>query len=145
MATTGIYLNFDRVTEEAFLFYKQVFGTEFVGEVSRMGEVPAQEGVAPVAEEDEELIMHVALPILGGVMLMGTDATSSMGFDVRPGNNMYISLHPDTRAEADRLFAQLSEGGIVEMAMQDMFWGDYFGSFVDKFGVQWMINCENKN
>ena len=88
--------------------------------------------------------MHVALPTLGGHMLMGTDAPESMGFTVTPGNNVYINLEPDTKEEADKLFAALSEGGKVEMAMQDMFWGDYFGSFEDKFGIKWMVNTSGK-
>lgn len=88
--------------------------------------------------------MHVALPLLGGVMLMGTDAPESMGFTVKPGNNVYINLEPDTRQDTDRLFAALSAGGKVEMALQEMFWGDYFGSCVDPFGIQWMFNCSAK-
>lgn len=144
MATTSIYLNFDRVTEEAFLFYKHVFGTEFAGEIARMKDVPPQEGVPLLAEADKNLVMHVALPILGGTLLMGTDATGSMGFTVHQGNNVYISLHPDSRDEADRLFTTLSEGGVIEMPIQDMFWGDYFGSFVDKYGVRWMVNYSTK-
>lgn len=144
MAKVSVYLNFNRTTEAAFLFYKEVFQTEFVGEIARMGDAPPQEGMPELSEADKDLVMHVALPILGGFVLMGTDASSSMGFTVRPGNNVYISLHPDSRDEADRLFAALSEGGVAEMPMQDMFWGDYYGSFVDKFGVQWMINYSSK-
>lgn len=98
----------------------------------------------PISDADKNLVMHVALPILGGVMLMGTDAPESMGFKLKPGNNVYVSLHPDSRAEADRLFRELSVGGKVEMPMMDMFWGDYYGSFSDKFGVQWMINTSAK-
>ncbi len=75
---------------------------------------------------------------------MGTDASESMGFATKFGNNVYINLEPDTRAEADHLFNALSAGGKVEMAMADMFWGAYFGSFTDKFGVGWMVNCANK-
>jgi PhnB protein len=141
MARVSTYLNFPRNTEEAFKFYKSVFGTEFDGEISRMSEVPPQEGQPPLAEEDKNLVMHVALPILGGHVLRGTDAPESMGFTVNYGNNIYINLEPDTRAETDRLFSALSEGGQVEMPLQDMFWGDYFGACTDKFGVQWMFNC----
>lgn len=104
MATTGIYLNFSDQTEKAFEFYKSVFGGEFAGGVYRFGEAPPQEGMPPLAEKDKNLVMHVALPILGGVLLMGTDAPESMGFHIKPGNNMYVSLHPDSREEADRLF-----------------------------------------
>ena len=144
MAKVSTYLNFARETEAAFNFYKSVFGTEFVGKINRMGEVPAQPGQPPLAEGDKNLVMHVALPILGGHVLMGTDAPESMGFKVNFGNNIYINLEPDTRAETDRLFKALSEGGKVEMAPQEMFWGDYFGSCVDKFGVKWMLNCSSK-
>ena|SRR3989344_3491080 len=144
MARVSTYLNFSRNTEEAFNFYKTVFGTEFAGKINRMGEVPPQEGQPPMAEEDKNLVMHVSLPILGGHVLMGTDAPESMGFTVNFGNNIYINLEPDTRAEADQLFAALSAGGKVEMKMQEMFWGDYFGSLTDKFGVKWMFNTTAK-
>jgi PhnB protein len=146
MAQTGTYLNFQRNTEEAFSFYKSVFGGDFVdGKISRFSEIPSQEGMPPLAEEDKNLVMHVSLPILGGHLLMGTDAPESMGFKVKFGNNVYISLHPDTREETNRLFKALSEGGKVEQELQDMFWGDYYGSCTDKYGVQWMFNFSAKN
>ena len=144
MASVSTYLNFSDQTEEAFTFYKSVFGTEFVEPgIMRMGDIPVGEGEQGPSEADKNLVMHVSLPLLDGHLLMGTDAPESMGFKLNQGNNVYISLHPDTRAEADSLFARLSEGGSVEMEMAEQFWGDYFGSFVDKFGVQWMINCES--
>jgi PhnB protein len=139
VAQTSTYLNFAGTTEAAFTFYKSVFGTEFVGEIARMGETPVQEGQPPLSDEDKQLVMHVALPILGGHLLMGTDATESMGFTLNQGNNVYICLQPDTREEADSLFASLSAGGEAEMPMADMFWGDYFGSLVDQYGVRWMV------
>lgn len=146
MATTNIYLNFKDQTEVAFTFYRSVFGGEFEGNgISRFGDVPPQEGVPALSESDKNLVMHVSLSILGGVKLMGTDAPESRGLAVTMGNNVHISLHPDTRADTDRLFAALSAGGKVEMLLQEMFWGDYFGSCVDKFGVQWMFNCASKN
>ncbi len=144
MSKTGTYLNFPRNTEEAFNFYKSVFGGEFVGGINRMGDVPTQEGQPPLAESDKNLVMHVALPILGGHMLMGTDAPESMGFKVNMGNNMYINLEPDTKEEAEQLFTAISAGGKVEMPLQKMFWGAYYGSCTDKFGVQWMVNCASK-
>lgn len=144
MAKTSTYLNFGRSTEEAFNFYKKVFGTEFIGEVTRMGSVPAQPNQPPISYEDKNLIMHIALPILGGHVLHGTDAPESMGFKMNFGNNIYIMLEPDTKKEADRLFKALSVGGKIEMQMQDQFWGDYFGSFTDKFGTGWMINVAGK-
>ena len=109
-----------------------------------MGDAPPQDGMPPLAEEDKQLVMHVMLPILGGHQLMGTDAPESMGFKLRFGNNTYINLEPDTREETKRLFDGLSAGGKVDMELADMFWGDYFGSCIDKFGVQWMFNCAEK-
>ena len=145
MARTSTYLNFSRNTEEAFNFYKSVFGGEFFGNrISRFSDIPPQEGMPPLAEEDKNLVMHIELPIVGGHMLMGTDAPESMGFSVNFGNNVHINLEPDTRAETKKLFDSLSAGGKVTMELQDMFWGDYFGSCTDKFGVQWMFNCSEK-
>lgn len=144
MARVSTYLNFARSTEEAFNFYKSVFGTEFAAPIARFKDAPRQPDQPPLPDEDANLVMHVALPILGGHVIMGTDAPDSMGFTLKPGNNVYINLEPDTRAETERLFAALAEGGKVEMQLQDMFWGGYFGSLADKFGTQWMFNCESK-
>ena len=145
MASVNTYLNFPRNTVEAFNFYKSVFGGEFVGGISRFREIPPSEKTPPLPEEDKDLVMHIALPILNGHVLMGTDAPESMGFKVTFGNNVYISLHPDTREETRRFFKALSNGGKVEMELQDMFWGDYYGSCSDKYGVQWMFNCAEKS
>lgn len=145
MAKVSTYLNFPRATEAAFLFYKSVFGTEFSTAIHRFSEIPPHPGQPPLAEADKNLVMHVALPILGGHMLMGTDAPESMGFTVKPGNNMYINLEPDTRAETTRLFNALAAGGKVEMPLAEMFWGDFFGSLTDQFGVNWMFNCTSKS
>ncbi len=145
MARTSTYLNFARSTEEAFTFYKSVFGTEFVNGITRHSDVPVPEGQPGPSDEDKHLVINVQLPILGGHLLMGTDAPESMGFHLSQGNNVYICLEPDTRLEADTLFAALSAGGIVQIPLQEMFWGDYFGSLVDRFGVQWMINCASKS
>lgn len=145
MARTSTYLNFPRSTEEAFNFYKSIFGGEFTrGGVARFGDIPAMDGAPPIADADKNLVMHVELAITGGHMLMGTDAPESMGFSVNFGNNMHINLEPDTKAETRKLFAALSAGGKVTMELQDMFWGAYFGSCIDKYGVQWMFNCEEK-
>jgi PhnB protein len=144
MAKVSTYLNFPRTTEQAFAFYKSVFKTEYAGPIMRFGSNPACNTDQPMREEDKNLVMHVALPILGGHMLMGTDAPESMGFTLKQGNNVYINLEPDTRGDTDRLFKALSEGGKVEMAPQEMFWGDYFGSLTDRFGTQWMFNCRSK-
>lgn len=143
MAATSIYLNFTRHTEEAFTLYKSVFRTEFNGPLMRMSDAPV-DPKKPLSEEDKNLVMHVSLMLPGGVELMGTDVPESMGFTVTMGNNVHINLLPDTKAEADRLFNALSEGGKVNMPMADAFWGDYYGSLTDKFGVQWMIDVPQK-
>ena len=145
MARTSTYLNFARSTEEAFNFYKSVFGTEFVNGIMRHSDVPTHDGQSGLSDEDKQLVINVQLPILGGHLLMGTDVPESMGFQVNQGNNVYICLDPDTRAEAEKLFAALSAGGLMEEPLQEMFWGDYFVSLVDKFGVQWMINCTSSS
>jgi PhnB protein len=144
MAKTSTYLNFARESFQAFEFYKSVFGTEYVVPPVRFGDLPPMEGMPPLADEDRELIMNIQLPITGGHILMSTDAPASMGFKVNPGNNVYICIDPDTRAEADSIFARLSEGGNIEMDIAEQFWGDYFGSFQDKFGTNWMIACTSK-
>jgi len=144
MPTVGTYLNFNRKTEEAFGFYKSVFGGEFSGGISRFRDIPSSESNPPLPDADNNLVMHVALPILGGHLLMGSDAPESLGFKVNFGNNVIISLQPDTREDTKKLFNDLSEGGNVEMELQDMFWGDYYGTCTDKYGVRWMFNCSEK-
>ena len=144
MASVSTYLNFPRQTEEAFNFYKSVFGGEFNNGIARFSEVPPQEGAPEMPEADKNLVMHIELPILGGHVLMGTDAPESMGFTVNFGNNVYIMLQPDSREETKKLFDALSVGGKVTMELQDMFWGDYYGSCTDKYGVQWMFDFSKK-
>ena len=139
------YVNFAGNTEEAFLFYKSVFRTEFVNGIQRFGEIPPDPSQPPVAEHLKKMVLHVELPLLGGHILMGTDAPKDMGFTVIPGNNMHIQLEPASRQEAERIFYALSAGGTVSMPLQDMFWGAYFGSFTDKYGINWMLNCQHKN
>ncbi|HRI68419.1 MAG TPA: VOC family protein [Polyangium sp.] len=141
MARTSTYLNFMGKTEEAFEFYAQAFHSKIAEPIHRMGGVPAGPGMPVLSDAEKNLVMHIELPILGGHMLMGTDTLESMGHKLELGNNVSINLEPDTRAEAERLFAALSAGGHVGMPLTDMFWGAYFGSFTDKFGVRWMINC----
>ena len=146
MARTSTYLNFPGTTEEVFLFYKSVFGTEFTGGgLQRFGDVPGPEGMPPLSDEDKKLILHAELPILGGHVLMATDAPESMGFKLIPGNNMHINLEPETREETKKLFDSLSAGGTVTMDMQDMFFGAYYGSCTDKYGINWMFTCYDKN
>ncbi len=146
MARTSTYLNFPGNTEEAFLFYRSVFGKEFGGNgIRRFGDLPHAEGQPPMSDADKKLIIHVELPILGGHMLMATDAPESMGFKVNFGNNYYINLEPDNKEETKKLFDALSAGGKITMDLQEMFWGGYFGTCTDKFGVNWMFNCTVKN
>lgn len=144
VASVSTYLNFDGNTEEAFEFYKSVFGTDYIGNIFRMGDMPAEEGAPPMANHLKNLVMNVQLPILGGHILMGTDNVAEWGHETKRGNAMYIVLQPDSRAEADRLFAALSNGGTVQMPMADQFWGDYFGDCIDQFGVQWMISHSSR-
>ncbi|MCC7357334.1 VOC family protein [Candidatus Uhrbacteria bacterium] len=144
MSRVSTYLNFSRNTEQAFLFYQSVFGGEFEGGIFRFADIPPQQGQPEMPAEDKQLVMHIALKILGGHLLMGTDAPESMGFKVSQGNNIYINLEPDTKTETDKLFASLSADGKVEQPLQEMFWGAYYGSCTDKFGIKWMFNCSTK-
>ena len=131
------YLNFNGNTEEAFNFYKSVFGGELT-QIVRFKDMP-MEGVS-ISKEDENKVMHVGLSIGKDNVLMATDTLPSLGQKLVQGNNFYISIHPDNKKEADRIFKALSAGGMVEMPMADQPWGDYYGSLKDKFGVQWMVN-----
>jgi PhnB protein len=145
MSRVTTYLNFPGNTEKAFNYYKKVFGTEFSGQgIQRFADIPQPEGMPPLSEADKKLIIHVELPILGGHILMATDAPESMGFKVEFGNNMHINLEPDTKKETKRLFDALAESGKITMELQDMFWGAYFGSCTDKYGINWMFNCTEK-
>ena len=144
MSQVSIYLNFEKETEAAFNFYREIFGGEFQGGIMRFRDVPLSENMPPLPAEELNLVMHVSLPILDGFQLMGSDAPKSMGFKITPGNNAYINLMPATRAETRRIFTALADGGAVEQELQEMFWGDYFGSLRDKFGVLWMFNCAEK-
>lgn len=110
MAGVSTYLNFPRNTEEAFAFYKSVFGGEYSCDIARFGDIPPAEGMPPLADDDRNLVMHVELPILGGHKLMGTDAREGNGFTLTYGNNVHINLEPDTREETSRLFKALAEG-----------------------------------
>jgi len=141
MSRTSTYLNFSGNTEEAFNFYRTVFGTEFTSPIQRMSDAPAAPGTPALSAADKKLVMHVELPITGGHVLMGTDAVESMGHKVTVGTNVSIMLEPDTRVETKRLFESLARGGKVSMPLQEMFWGAYYGALTDRFGVQWMVNC----
>ena len=107
MASVSIYLNFMGNTEEAFNQYKKVFKTEFSSPLMRMKDIPQQDGMPAFSEADLNKVMHVELPILGGTKLMGTDMLESMGHRLKEGNNVTISLNPDTKEEADRMYKEL--------------------------------------
>lgn len=143
MARVSTYLNFMGNTEEAFNFYKQVFGTEFIetmgGKIQYMKDVPADPN-RPLPEDEKDKVMHVELPILGGHILMGTDMLKSMGHELKVGNNITLNLEPDTLEETQRLYAELSADGTETSALEKMFWGAYWGSCLDKYGVRWMFN-----
>lgn len=141
MAKVSVYLNFNGQAEEAFEFYKEVFQTEYIDPISRFADVPAEEHMPDLSDDDKKLVMHVSLPITGGFVLMGCDAPASMGMKADVGNNIHLNLQPDNRDEADRLFNALAEGGAITMPQADMFWGAYYGSLTDKYGIHWMINC----
>jgi PhnB protein len=145
MARTSTYLNFQGQTEEAFQFYRNIFGGQFGGGgVARFSDLPAFGESVTLSEKEMNQIMHIELPIVGGHVLMGSDAPESMGFKITMGNNVHINLEPDTRIETDRLFSALSDGGQVVSELQTMFWGAYYGSCIDKYGIQWMFNCNEK-
>ncbi len=141
MAHVSIYLNFNGNAEEAFTYYKKVFKTEYSSPIMRMGDMPDNHGMTNLTEADKSKVMHVALPILGGFEIMATDMLDSMG-KVIEGNNVTISLNPDTKEEADRLYNELSQGGKDKAAPHDEFWG-YWGTCQDRFGIRWMFNVSH--
>lgn len=140
MAKLNPYLNFDGKAEEAFNFYKSVFGGEFKDGIHRMSEAP---GTEKLSDDEKNRVMHIALPI-GSDLLMASDIIPSMGHKLVEGNNNYVSLFPDSKEEATRLFNGLSAGGSIEMPLEHTFWNAYFGSFTDKFGIHWMVNYEEE-
>ncbi len=138
MAAINPYLMFNGTCEEAFLFYKSVFGGDFPY-IGKFKDAPAEEGEV-LSEEALNRIMHVSLPI-GNTILMGSDTHPRYG-DVGFGDNFSISINTESTDEADRIFNGLSAGGKVEMPMDNTFWGSYFGMFKDKFGVNWMVSFD---
>jgi PhnB protein len=141
MAVVNPYLNFNGTTEEAFTFYKSVFGGEFLT-IQRFKDTPEKDKLSP---EDQEKIMHIALPIGNDTILMATDALESMGHKLNAGNNFYMSISAESESEADKLFNGLAAGGTVTMPLMKTFWGAYFGILIDKFGIQWMMNYDYNN
>ncbi len=139
MPSLNPYLNFAGNTEEAFNFYKSIFGGEFLM-LQRYGDTPDCDKLPPGLKDK---IMHVSLPI-GNNLLMASDACQEMGFNVTQGNNFYVCLNPDSKEESDKWFNGLAEGGKINMPIQDMFWGAYWGDLTDKFGIQWMVNYDKR-
>lgn len=132
------YINFGGNTEEAFNFYKSVFGGEFL-RVMKFGETQEKDKI-PADAYDK--IMHISLPIGNGTILMATDALESMGQKLKAGNNFHLSVETDSKEETEKYFKGLSAGGKVTMPLADTFWGAYFGMFTDKYGVNWMISYD---
>ena len=131
------YLNFAGNAEEAFEFYRSVFGGEFSA-VVRFKDFP-MEGVE-IPEKDGDKMMHISLPIGEESILMASDVLQPLGPELVQGNNVYVMVSPDTKEEADQIFTGLSQGADIEMPIADQAWGDYFGSLKDKFGVRWMVD-----
>lgn len=141
MATINSYLNFDGQCEEAFHFYKSVFGGEFVN-ISKFGEMPPQEGMPPLSDDLKNRVMHVSLPISGETVLMGSDTMPVM-HEHLVGNNISLSINTNSREETEMIFHGLSAGGKITMQLADTFWGAYFGMWTDKFGINWMVNYDD--
>ena len=137
--TVNAYLTYNGQCEEAFNFYKSVFGGEF-SFVGRFNEMPKDES-HPVAAAEANRIMHISLPIGSGTVLMGSDSSEAYG-NVTNGTNISMSINAFSKAEADRLYNGLSAGGQQTMPMDNTFWGSYFGMFNDKFGIQWMVSFD---
>lgn len=139
--TVNIYLTFDGNCKEAFEFYKSVFGGDFP-QVSTFAEMPPQEGIPSVKEEEKDRIMHMSLPISKETVLMGSDTGGEWASQFQQGNNFSISVNTENKEEADRIFNELSQGGNIMMPMDKTFWGSYFGMFQDKFGINWMVSFD---
>lgn len=137
MGKVSTYLNFQGQSEEALAHYAKIFGTQ-VTDLHRFSDMPGME----VPADERNLVLHAELPILDDHMLMATDMLRSMGQEVRVGNNTTLCLAPDSREEADRLYAALSEGGSEGQPMGDMPWGAYWGVTLDRYGIRWMINFQ---
>jgi PhnB protein len=141
MAQINPYFSFKGNSEEAFTFYKSVFGGEFAM-IQRFGEMPAQANGNEMSESDKAKIMHIALPVGNGNVLMATDAIGEHADKFESGNNISLSIAADSKAEADNIFNGLSAGGTISMPLTDTFWGAYFGMCQDKFGINWMVNYD---
>ncbi len=140
MTTINSYLTFNGTCEEAFNFYKSVFGGDFLS-VSKFKDMPPSPDY-PIPEADKDKIMHVSLPISKETILMGSDTSEAFGEDIIQGNNFSLSVNTDTVEEVDQIFNALSQGGKVKMPASKTFWGAYFGTLTDRYGINWMVSCE---
>lgn len=136
MATLNPYLSFKGNAEEAFNFYKSVFGGEFSA-VMRFSEMPPEH---KMPESEQNKIMHISMPV-GQTVLMGCDVPEVFGNPL-VGTNFNVSISADSKAEADKLFNGLVAGGKVTMPIGDAFWGSYFGMLTDRFDIQWMVSYD---
>jgi PhnB protein len=140
MARVSTYLNFMGTTEEAFEFYRTVFGTDYPAPIQRLGDGPQEPGGPQLSEAERRMVLHVELPILAGHVLMATDVIESAGHELRVGNNTTINLEPDTLEETQRLYDALSAGASECAPLTKMFWGAHWGTCLDRYGVRWMFN-----
>ncbi len=144
MTSINPYLTFNGNCEEAFTFYQKVFGGEFQF-VGRYKDMPADPN-HPMPESEDEKIMHISLPISNETILMGSDSSEAFGKATNFGNNISLSINSNSVEESTRIFNELSEGGTIKMPLDKTFWGAFLGMFTDKFGIHWMVNCdENPN
>lgn len=141
MTTINPYLTFNGNCKEAFEFYKSVFGGDYPY-VGTFADMPSNPEMPPMSEEVKSKIMHISLPISKETVLMGSDMIEGFGPGLIEGNNYSISINCSSKDETKRLFEGLSTGGVVKMPLNETFWGAYFGMFIDKFGIHWMVNCE---
>ncbi|SFH95636.1 VOC family protein [Halpernia frigidisoli] len=141
MATINPYLMFDGNCKEAFEFYKSVFDTAFA-EFSLFGDMPPQEGMEEISEEQKTKVMHAKLQISEETFLYGSDIMTKSDKEFSRGDGFQLSLDAKSRDEATNLFDKLSEGGNITMPLSGTFWGAYFGMWTDKFGVDWMVNYD---
>jgi PhnB protein len=142
MKAINPYLNFPGTAEEAFNFYKSIFGGDFIGGINRFKDMPESD---KIPENEKDKIMHISLPIGNGNILMASDSLESMGYKVTAGTNFHLTIEAESKEEADKFFKDLSEGGKITMPMEDTFWGAYFGMLTDKFGINWMVDYTYEN
>lgn len=143
MATVNPYLTFAGNCEEAFEYYKKIFGGEFKY-LGRFSEMPPGEA-EKMSEEDQDGIMHISLPLDEGTMLMGSDTGGEWASKQIQGNNISLSISANSKEKADHYYNMLSKGGEKTMPMNEAFWGDYFGMCTDKFGINWMISYSSES